>query len=48
MVFLLYDREAGYEMDKTKFISKTLVNVSKTLRGRTTQKKNSKRNLYRP
>jgi hypothetical protein len=35
-------------MDKTKFMSKTLVNMSKTMKGGKTEKKNSKRNLNRP
>jgi hypothetical protein len=49
MVYLLYEREASYEMDKTKFVSKTLVNVSKTMRGRgSSMKRNSKRNVRLP
>lgn len=48
MIYMLYLREAGYEMDKTKFVTKMLVNISKTLRGKGRAKKNSKRNLTTP
>lgn len=49
MTYLLYEREAGFQTDKTKFITKMVVNVTKTLKGRPKNyKKHSKRNYTLP
>lgn len=49
MVYLLYEREASFQTDKTKFVTKMVVNVSKTIKGRPINaKKHSKRNYYIP
>jgi hypothetical protein len=49
MVYLLYEREASFQTDKTKFITKMVVNVTKTLKGRPRNaKRHSKRNYRLP
>lgn len=49
MIFYLYNNQASFEMDKTKFVTKSLVNVAKSMRTRKGHmKKNSKRNLNLP
>lgn len=47
MLFMLYEREAGLEMDKTKFNTKTMLNISKMMRPKQA-KTPSKRNLSFP
>lgn len=37
MIYMLYEREAGTELDRNKFVSRTVLNLSrplKTLEGR--------------
>jgi hypothetical protein len=49
MIYLLYEREASFQTDKTKFITKMVMNISKTIKGRPkTAKKHSKRNQHLP
>lgn len=49
MIYLLYEREASYQTDKTKFITRTVVNINKTIKGKPINaKKSSKRNLSIP
>jgi hypothetical protein len=49
MVYLLYEREASIQTDKTKFVTKMVVNISKTFKGRPRNaKRHSKRNYYIP
>lgn len=43
MIYMLYEREAGLEMDKAKFNTKTMLNISKMMRpkqGKTLSKRN--------
>jgi len=39
MIFLLYERAGGIEMDKSKFTSKSLLNMSKVMRKRPAKRK---------
>jgi hypothetical protein len=49
MIFLLYEKEASMQSDKTKFITKMVVNISKTLKGKPKKaRKNAKRNYILP
>ena len=48
MIYLLYEREAGVEMERSKFSSKTLLNISKLMGRKTHSKLQSKRNLSFP
>jgi hypothetical protein len=49
MVYLLYEREATFQTDKTKFVTKMVVNVTKTLKGRPRNiRKLNKRNYTQP
>lgn len=48
MIYMLYEREAGLEMDKTKFNTKSLLNISKMMRAKPQKKVISKRNVYFP
>jgi hypothetical protein len=34
MIYLLYERAGGFEMDKSKFTAKSLMNMSKLMRKR--------------
>ena len=49
MIYLLYEREAGMEMDKSKFSTKTVLNISKVMaRGKSRGKMQAKRNISFP
>jgi len=51
MAYMLYEKEACIEMEKTKFITKMLMNVTKTLKHQNINKnikKNAKRNTFIP
>ena len=49
MIFLLYEKEAAMQSDKTKFLTKMVVNISKTLKGKPKKaRKNAKRNYILP
>lgn len=49
MIFLLYEKQACFELDKTKFMTKMVVNITKTLKGRPKFfRRMSKRNFYIP
>ena len=51
MVYLLYEREANIEMDKSKFNTKTVLNLSKILAKKQSgryQRYQSKRNITFP
>ena len=48
MVYLLYGREATIEMDKSKFNTKTLLNLSKMMRKKGRSRFQAKRNLSFP
>jgi hypothetical protein len=47
MIYLLYEREASIQMDRSKFNSKSLLNISKLLRKKP-KNYQSKRNLSFP
>jgi hypothetical protein len=48
MIYLLYEREAGLEMDKNKFNTKSLLNISKMMKAKPQNKIISKRNVNFP
>lgn len=48
MIYMLYEREAGMEMDKTKFNTKSLLNISKMMRPKPQSMVNAKRNVSFP
>ena len=48
MVYLLYEREANIEMDKSKFNTKTVLNLSKIMARKQRSRYQSKRNVSFP